>query len=91
MYLFTSIIDQETIGKIVRAFSDDLPGSMIGPSTKSLFSVKRGTTSTETKQNVENILSGFPSRTSLDDQFIVIVSHDAIAHVIEAVSNHIIN
>ncbi|XP_044014294.1 ionotropic receptor 93a [Aphidius gifuensis] len=82
-FLHDDSIERETIGKIIQAFDDELPILARGLSTNSLFFFERGKSDTVTNQNIQNILVKFSTGMFLSNQFIVIVAHDTLSHVLQ--------
>ncbi|XP_011297147.1 uncharacterized protein Ir93a [Fopius arisanus] len=82
--LFDESFGQDSIGKVVQAFCNELPNSDLGLASSSLYFMKRGKSETSTKRIIMDILGAFPPRQPIDDRFIVVAAHDIIPLILDA-------
>lgn len=77
---------RDSIGNVVRAFSNELPDSTIGLASNSIYSIKRGKSETITRRRIAQTLANLPPRRTIDDRFLIFVGQENIPLFIEIVN-----
>lgn len=79
-------LEQDSIGKVVQAFCNELPNSDLGLASSSLYFLKRGESDISTKRIIKDILAALPPRRPIDDRFVIVAAHNILPLIIEEVS-----
>ncbi|THK33261.1 ionotropic receptor 93a [Diachasma alloeum] len=82
--LFDESFEQDSIGKVVQAFCNELPKSDLGLASSSLYFLKRGKSEISTKRIIKEILAALPPRKPIDDHIIVVAAYNVISFILEA-------
>ncbi|XP_063979674.1 ionotropic receptor 93a isoform X3 [Diachasmimorpha longicaudata] len=82
--LFDESFGQDSVGKVVQAFCNELPNSGLGLASSSLYFLKRGRSEISTKRIIKKILATLPPRRPIDDRIIVVAAYNVISFILEA-------
>ncbi|KAK0094418.1 hypothetical protein PV326_010921 [Microctonus aethiopoides] len=82
--IYDDAFGSDIIGRVIKAFSQEVPDATINLASNSLFSIRRESSDTITKRKIKQVLATLPPRQSIDDRFLIISSHEMIPHIVEA-------